>query len=92
MATNRGNQGSSQGGSRGRGFASMDDDQQRQIAKKGGQASARSQKRDAQGQFAGSTGSGGSSSGSSRSSRGGSRGSNQGGGNSRGGNQGGSNR
>ncbi len=57
MATNRGNQGS-QGGSRGRGFASMDDDQQRQIARKGGQASAKSQTRDAQGQFAGSRGSG----------------------------------
>ena len=36
-----------------RGFAAMDDEQQRRIARKGGQASARSQQRDAQGQFAG---------------------------------------
>jgi len=95
VATNRGNQGNNQGGSRGRGFASMDDDQQRQIARKGGQASARAQTRDSQGQFAGSRGSGSSSgsrsSGSSGGSRGSGRGGNQGGSN-RGGNQGGSNR
>ena len=101
MATTRGNQGNNQGGSRGRGFASMDDDQQRQIARKGGQASARAQSRDAQGQFAGSRGTGGAgssggsrasgNSGSSGSSRGSNRGGNQGGSN-RGGNQGGSSR
>jgi hypothetical protein len=36
-----------------RGFASMDPQKQRQIAKKGGEASARIQRRDEQGQFAG---------------------------------------
>jgi len=57
-------------GSRGRGFASMDDEQQRQIARKGGQASARAQVRDAQGQFAGSraTRSGGQGQGQGKSS------------------------
>ena len=37
-----------------RGFAAMDDAQQRRIASKGGQASARSQVRDKRGHFAGS--------------------------------------
>jgi len=81
MATNQGQGGSSQGnrsggnqggGSSGdnRGFAGMDDDQQREIARKGGEASARTQDRDDQGQFTGndagskSGGSGSRSSGS----------------------------
>jgi uncharacterized protein len=52
----------SQGGQRSkRGFAAMDDEQQRRIARKGGQASARSQQRDEQGQFAGNRSSRGSS-------------------------------
>jgi len=71
-----GNQGNRSGGSR-RGFAAMGADEQRQIARKGGQASARTQRRDAQGQFAGSDGSSSRGSGSrssgSRSSGGGSR-------------------
>jgi len=55
MATNR--QRGSDGGHRDRrGFASMDPQKQRQIAKKGGEASARLQRRDEQGQFAGSSG------------------------------------
>jgi hypothetical protein len=55
MATNR--QRGSDGGHRDRrGFASMDPQKQRQIAKKGGEASARVQRRDEQGQFAGSAG------------------------------------
>ena len=55
MATNR--QRGSDGGRRDRrGFASMDPQKQRQIAKKGGEASARMQRRDEQGQFAGSSG------------------------------------
>ena len=61
-------QGSS--GQGGRGFAGMDEDQQREIARQGGEASARSQSRDQDGQFAGKRGSsrsGGSSGGSSRS-------------------------
>ena len=63
MAMNRDNQGRNQGGgntSRGRrgggserGFAAMDAAKQREIARKGGQASARSQVRDEQGQFGG---------------------------------------
>jgi uncharacterized protein len=53
----RGNQGGSQRKAN-RGFAAMDDEQQRRIARKGGQASARSQQRDAQGQFAGHRSSG----------------------------------
>jgi len=77
MAGQQGNQGSgNQQGNQtdsGRGFAGMDDDQQREIARQGGEASARSQDRDDQGQFAGSnTGSG--SSGSSKSGSGSSRG------------------
>jgi hypothetical protein len=72
MATNRQR---GDGGNRGdrRGFASMDPQKQRQIAKKGGEASARMQRRDEQGQFAGSGGnsrSSGSNSGSGSSSRG----------------------
>lgn len=66
---------SAQGGSgnSGRGFAGMDDEQQREIAQKGGEASARTQKRADDGQFAGkrsggsSRSGGGSSGGSSRS-------------------------
>ncbi len=51
-----------------RGFAAMKPEMQREIARKGGQASSRGQRRDAQGQFAGgratgSAGSGGSSGG-----------------------------
>jgi uncharacterized protein len=55
------------GGTRGdrRGFASMDPQKQRMIAKKGGEASARMQRRDSQGQFAGSGGTSRSSASSS---------------------------
>jgi hypothetical protein len=65
--------GNKQGGQRGdgRGFAGMDDDQQREIASKGGEASARSQERDVQGQFAGSKSGGPGSSGGSSGSGGG---------------------
>lgn len=80
---NGGNQGS-RGTSR-RGFAAMSEAEQREIARKGGEASARSQRRDAQGQFAGS---GGGSNGGSRS--GGSRSSGSRGGGARGGRSGGS--
>jgi hypothetical protein len=73
MASNR-QSGGQQGGQSGRGFASMDDEEQRRIAQKGGEASARQQDRDAQGQFTGSGGGQGSKQGSSRSG-----GSNQGG-------------
>jgi len=67
MATNR--QRGSDGGHRDRrGFASMDPQKQRQIAKKGGEASSRMQRRDEQGQFAG--GSSGSSSSATSSSTG----------------------
>ena len=76
-----GNRGGSQGSSN-RGFAAMDDDEQRKIAQKGGEASARQQKRDEQGQFAGTGNSGG----------GGNRGGGSGGGNRGGDNRGGSNR
>ena len=92
MASNGGSQGSgnqSRGGTDQRGFASMDDAKQREIARKGGEASARKQGRDAQGQFTGSKSSGGSSGGGSSSSGGSS--SRSGGSGSRGGN-GGSNR
>jgi hypothetical protein len=42
MASNQGYQGGSQGGgSSDRGFARMDDDQQRNIARKGGESGAR---------------------------------------------------
>jgi hypothetical protein len=93
MASNRGNQGggSKQGGNQGggnsgsssdRGFAGMTDEEQREIARKGGDASARSQTRDEQGQFDGKRESGGSGSrGGSSSGSGGS--SNRGGGSSR---------
>jgi uncharacterized protein len=53
MASNR--------GSDERGFAAMDDDKQREIARKGGQASADKQRRDQDGQFAGTSGRGGGS-------------------------------
>ena len=67
MATNR--QRGSDGGHRDRrGFASMDPQKQRQIAKKGGEASARMQRRDEQGQFAGSSGGASSSASSATSS------------------------
>ena len=69
MASNQGNQGGSQnrGGSSGsgsgqdrassgRGFAGMDDERQREIAQQGGEASAREQGRDNQGQFSGTDG------------------------------------
>jgi hypothetical protein len=89
MASNRGNQGggSKQGGNQGggnsgsssdRGFAGMTDEEQREIARKGGDASARSQTRDEQGQFDGKRQSGGSGSrGGSTGSSGGSGGSNR---------------
>ena len=69
MASNRQREG---GGRDRRGFASMDPQKQRMIAKKGGEASARAQRRDSQGQFAGS---GGTSTSSGSSSASGSRGS-----------------
>jgi hypothetical protein len=81
MATNQGNQGnqggSSDQGSREseRGFASMSDEEQRRIAQKGGEASARQQERDENGQFTGSGSSGGDRSSGSQGSRGGSQGS-----------------
>jgi hypothetical protein len=59
VATDRSNQGGSsrsrgsRGGGSERGFAAMDAAKQREIARKGGQASARSQVRDEQGQFGG---------------------------------------
>jgi uncharacterized protein len=69
MAGNQGTGGNSNrsGGSR-RGFAAMGEAEQRQIARKGGEASARSQRRDSQGQFAGSDASGRSGGSGSRSS------------------------
>jgi hypothetical protein len=77
MAGNQGgNQGNRSGRSR-RGFAAMGEDEQRQIARKGGQASARSQRRDSQGQFAGSDGSSGSGGGRAGGRSGGSRGGNR---------------
>jgi hypothetical protein len=73
VASNRDNQGShtgsGHGGSQGtvtrssRGFAAMDQEKQREIARKGGAASARSQTRDEQGQFGGSRSQGGTSQG-----------------------------
>jgi general stress protein YciG len=71
VATDRNTQGSNQGsrGRRGggseRGFAAMDAAKQREIARKGGQASARSQVRDEQGQFGGKREGGSRSGGSS---------------------------
>lgn len=86
MADNQG-RGGNRGGSSDRGFASMDDEKQQEIARKGGEASAEQQRRDAEGQFAG-TGRGGSRGGSSGGSNGGSRGGSNGG--SRGGSNSGS--
>jgi len=60
-----GNQGGGSTGSDDRGFAGMDDQQQREIARKGGEASARSQDRDDQGQFTGNQGGSGNTGGSS---------------------------
>ena len=71
--------------SEGRGFAGMTDEEQRQIAQKGGEASARQQDRDDQGQFAG----GGDSGRGGDSSRGGGSSRSQGGGSGRGGSSGG---
>src|SRR3954470_3978884 len=89
MASNRGNQGGSQGGNQ-RGFAGMDDNRQREIASQGGKASARVQARDADGQFAGRSDQGGSGKGQSSSGgRGGSSSRKQGGSSGR---QGGSSR
>jgi uncharacterized protein len=62
------------GGSSDRGFASMDYEKQREIARKGGEASAEKQRRDDEGQFAGTDGRGGSTGGSSQGSKGGSTG------------------
>jgi uncharacterized protein len=61
VPTDRSNQGTQggmssrgrRGGGSERGFAAMDAAKQREIARKGGQASARSQVRDEQGQFGG---------------------------------------
>ncbi|HEV8489425.1 MAG TPA: KGG domain-containing protein [Candidatus Limnocylindrales bacterium] len=66
MADN-GNRGGNQGGNRSsgsseRGFAAMDEEKQREIARKGGEASAEKQQRDDEGQFAGTSGRGGGSS------------------------------
>jgi general stress protein YciG len=62
------NRGGNQGGNRNsgsseRGFAAMDDEKQREIARKGGEASAEKQRRDDEGQFAGTSGRSGGSSG-----------------------------
>jgi general stress protein YciG len=71
MASKRKRDGANRGDRRG--FASMDPQKQRAIAKKGGEASARMQRRDSHGQFAGSGSSSrtsASGSGSASSSRG----------------------
>ena len=87
----RSSSGQGSSGSGGRGFAGMDDEQQREIARQGGEASARSQTRDEDGQFAGKqskgsrSGGSGSSGGSSRSGGGSSGGSSRSGGGSSGG-------
>jgi hypothetical protein len=60
-SSSRGQVGRTQGKSR-RGFAAMSSELQRQIARKGGQASARVQRRDEFGQFNGGKGKGRSSS------------------------------
>ena len=82
MATNRDNMGTQDGGTRGRGtrgggrvrgFAAMDAAKQREIARKGGQASARAQVRDEQGQFGGKRPGAARSSGSQTSGMGGGR-------------------
>jgi general stress protein YciG len=64
------NRGGNQGGNRSsgsseRGFAAMDEEKQREIARKGGEASAEKQRRDDEGQFAGTSGRSGGSSGRS---------------------------
>jgi uncharacterized protein len=95
VASNRENQGAgTRGGSTERGFAAMNDEEQRRIAQKGGDASSREQKRDEQGQFDGSGGSsrgGSQSQGGSSGNRGGQGGSsgNRGGQGGSSGNQGG---
>ena len=61
MADNQGRGGNRGGNSSDRGFAAMDDEKQREIARKGGEASAGQQVRDDQGQFAGTEGRGGGS-------------------------------
>jgi hypothetical protein len=85
----RGSQGSQgQGGSSGgRGFGSMPDDEQREIARQGGKAAARRNDRDDQGQFtdSGSGSSGGGSGSSGSGSSGGGSGSSGGGSGSSGG-------
>jgi general stress protein YciG len=50
--TSGGRRGGKQGG---RGFAGMDHEEQRRIARKGGQASSGAQQRDEQGRFSGSS-------------------------------------
>jgi uncharacterized protein len=55
----RGGQGGRDGSSDDRGFAGMSDEEERRIAQKGGEASARQQDRDEEGRFAGSDDSGG---------------------------------
>ncbi len=54
------NQGGGSGGDN-RGFAGMDDQQQRDIARQGGETSANTQDRDEQGQFSGKSGRSGGS-------------------------------
>lgn len=53
MAGRQGDRDRSRDGGGGRGFAAMDDQQQREIARKGGSASAASQGRDERGRFTG---------------------------------------
>jgi general stress protein YciG len=53
MAGRQGDRDRSRDGGGGRGFAAMDDRQQREIARKGGSASAASQGRDERGRFTG---------------------------------------
>lgn len=60
MASNRQRARNERTGRGRRGFASMDPQKQREIAKKGGEASARMQRRDDHGQFAGGSGGPGS--------------------------------
>jgi general stress protein YciG len=85
MADNQGRGGNRGGETSDRGFASMDDEKQREIARKGGEASAEQQRRDDQGQFAGTGGRGGSNrGGSSGGSNGGSSGGSNGGSSGRG--------
>lgn len=61
--------GQGQGGERkrsGRGFAGMDDQRRREIARQGGKASSHSQRRDEHGQFAGRSARPGGETGGSR--------------------------